>query len=75
MKKFVFSIDVEDWFQVENLKAIVMYDDWHVEELRISESTEIVLDILRKYNVKATFFILGWIAEKKSNLDLLVVSY
>lgn len=68
MKKFVFSIDVEDWFQVENLKALVAYDDWHVEELRISESTEIVLDILHRYNVKATFFILGWIAEKRPDL-------
>jgi polysaccharide deacetylase family protein (PEP-CTERM system associated) len=68
MKKFVFSIDVEDWFQVENLKGIVEYDDWHVEELRISESTEIVLDILRTYNVKATFFILGWIAERRPDL-------
>jgi polysaccharide deacetylase family protein (PEP-CTERM system associated) len=68
MKHFVFSIDVEDWFQVENLKGIVLYDDWHGEELRISESTEIVLDILRRHSVRATFFILGWIAEKEPDL-------
>ncbi len=74
MKRFVFSVDVEDWFQVENLKGVVTYDDWHAEELRIGESTGIVLDILRRHNVKATFFVLGWIAERRPDLVTRIAS-
>lgn len=68
MKHFVFSIDVEDWFQVENLKGIVVHEAWPDAELRVSQSTQTVLDILKRHGVRATFFILGWIAERKPGL-------
>jgi polysaccharide deacetylase family protein (PEP-CTERM system associated) len=68
MKHFVFSIDVEDWFQVENLKGVILSEDWTDAELRISKSTEVILDLLEKHGVRATFFILGWIAERKPGL-------
>ena len=68
MKYFVFSIDIEDWYQVENLKEQIQYDEWSLKESRIEESTRIVLDILKKRDVRASFFILGWIAERKPEL-------
>ena len=68
MKQFVFSIDIEDWFQVENLKGQIQYTEWPREESRIEIGTGVILDILRKRGVKATFFILGWIAERKPAL-------
>lgn len=68
MKYFVFSIDIEDWFQVENLKEQVRYEAWANEALRISESTELVLEIMKKHDVRGTFFVLGWIAERKPDL-------
>ena len=68
MKQFVFSIDIEDWFQVENLKNVVFYKDWANADLRICESTNTVLEMLGMHNVKATFFILGWIAERVPGL-------
>lgn len=75
MKHFVFSIDVEDWFQVENLKGVMLYEEWASVDLRINESTKIVLDILKKHGVKATFFILGWIAERDHDLVKQIASH
>ena len=68
MKTFIFSIDVEDWFQVENLRTVVNYEEWDEKELRVEKSTAIILDILDRHEVKATFFILGWIAEQCPDL-------
>lgn len=68
MKYFVFSIDIEDWFQVENLKNRIQYHEWGLKESRIDESTRVVLEILKRRNIRATFFILGWIAERKPAL-------
>ncbi len=68
MKYFVLSVDIEDWFQVENLKGQIHYNAWPGKESRIAESTRIVLDILKRRDIKATFFILGWIAERKPEL-------
>ncbi len=62
------SFDVEDWFQVENLKSVVRVEDWDKYELRVEKNTHKILEILREYSTKATFFVLGWIAERCSNL-------
>ena len=65
---YLLSFDIEDWFQVENFKGIIKKDDWENKKFRVAENTEKLLDTLDKYNTKATFFILGWIAEKIPNL-------
>jgi len=62
------SFDVEDWFQVENLRAKFPPESWDRCELRVENNTRKILDLLDKYNVKATFFVLGWIAERKPQL-------
>ena len=67
-KHFVFSIDIEDWFQVENLKEVISPDEWDSKELRVEQNTEKVLDILDRHEVQATFFVLGWIAERCPDL-------
>ncbi len=58
------SFDIEDWFQVENLKSAISYDEWDNFELRVVRNTELILRILRDSDTKATFFVLGWVAEK-----------
>ena len=58
------SIDVEDWFQVENLRSGVPRGSWDSRELRVERNTERMLELLRKNDVKATCFILGWVAER-----------
>jgi len=62
------SFDIEDWFQVENLREVCPLHKWDSYELRVEKNTDILLELLEKYNHKATFFILGWVAEKKPNL-------
>lgn len=61
------TIDVEDWFQVENLKSSIQ-NHWDDKELRVEANTDKLLDMLDRHGVKATFFVLGWIAERVPGL-------
>lgn len=58
------SFDIEDWFQVENLKSAIAREQWDKAELRVEASTRRILAILRESGAHATFFILGWVAER-----------
>lgn len=66
MKEIVngMSIDVEDYFQVSAFDRVVSRDDWHRLESRVVANTESLLEIFAAANVHATFFFLGWVAEK-----------
>ena len=58
------SFDVEDWFHVENLKQAIKKEEWDAQKLRVIGNTRKILSILDNYGIKATFFVLGWVAEK-----------
>jgi polysaccharide deacetylase family protein (PEP-CTERM system associated) len=62
--KFLLSVDVEDWFQVDNLKQAISRDSWEGNISRVERNVDIILEQLNRHNSKATFFILGWIAER-----------
>lgn len=62
------SIDLEDWFQVYNFSKIISFDDWDKQEHRLEKNTHKVLDILDANDTKATFFVLGWNAERFPSL-------
>lgn len=62
------TIDVEDYFQVAALAEAVRPEDWHSMEYRVEANTNRLLDLLDKHNTKATFFTLGWVAEKSPEL-------
>lgn len=103
----LFTVDVEDWFQVENFSDHISFNDWSSYDLRVEKNTHRLLDLLdsirysqpksflqkdistsqhganktkstksyqhhnlcqKHYKPKATFFILGWIAEHLPNL-------
>lgn len=66
--KNVLSIDVEDYFQVSGMEAVVSRDDWETYPSRVEQNTQKVLEILGRNDVKTTFFILGWIAERHRQL-------
>jgi polysaccharide deacetylase family protein (PEP-CTERM system associated) len=57
------SIDLEDWFQVENLRGVVPRASWRVSESRIERNTERLLVLMEDRRVHCTFFVLGWLAE------------
>ncbi|MEW6378728.1 MAG: XrtA system polysaccharide deacetylase [bacterium] len=58
------TIDVEDWFQVENFKPVIPFADWPNKDLRVEKNTYRLLDFFDEAKVKATFFVLGWLAER-----------
>lgn len=58
------TVDVEDWFQVGAFEHIIARDDWDRCEQRFAENSTRVLDLFARHGVSATFFILGWIAER-----------
>jgi polysaccharide deacetylase family protein (PEP-CTERM system associated) len=62
------SIDLEDWFCVNNLSHVIKREDWDSCELRVYSSTQRVLNLFDKHQTKATFFVLGWIAERLPEL-------
>jgi polysaccharide deacetylase family protein (PEP-CTERM system associated) len=67
------SIDVEDYFQVGAFKQIISAKDWPSYECRVERNTDLVLSILDRQKVKATFFTLGWVAERYPTLITRIV--
>jgi polysaccharide deacetylase family protein (PEP-CTERM system associated) len=58
------TVDVEDYYQVEAFADIVKPQDWNQWESRVEFSTRRLLEIFAKHQARATFFVLGWIAER-----------
>ncbi len=58
------SIDVEDYFQVSAFEQVSPPASWDSRELRVERNTDKVLALLDEASVKATFFVLGWVAER-----------
>jgi polysaccharide deacetylase family protein (PEP-CTERM system associated) len=58
------TIDVEDYFQVSAFDASVPRSSWNHFESRVVRNTDRLLALFAKSNVRATFFILGWVAER-----------
>ena len=58
------TIDVEDYFQVSAFAPVIDRDSWAGRECRVERNVGRILALLAKENVHATFFTLGWIAER-----------
>lgn len=58
------SVDVEDWFQVGAFDRTIRRADWDGLTHRVEGNTNAVLDLFAEGGVKATFFTLGWVAER-----------
>jgi polysaccharide deacetylase family protein (PEP-CTERM system associated) len=62
------SVDVEDYFQVQALAGTISRDDWESLPSRVDLNTNRVLDLFAEHGVRATFFTLGWVAERNPRL-------
>jgi polysaccharide deacetylase family protein (PEP-CTERM system associated) len=60
----VMTVDVEDYFHVSAFESVVSRDRWADYESRVSVNTERVLELLADAGVTATFFVLGWVADR-----------
>ena len=64
------TVDVEDYFQVSAFANSIDQKEWENQPLRVVNNTYKLLDLFDEYQFKATFFILGWVAERKKDLVL-----
>lgn len=62
------SFDVEEWFQAETFARIFPRESWEGMESRVEPQTDRILALLDRYGVRATFFMLGWVAERHPEL-------
>lgn len=58
------TIDVEDYFQVSAFAPFIPRSEWAVRECRVERNVDLILGMLDDHNTKATFFTLGWVAER-----------
>ncbi len=58
------SVDVEDWFQVGAFETVIDRNDWDSLECRVERNTDAVMALFDEAAIKATFFTLGWVAER-----------
>jgi polysaccharide deacetylase family protein (PEP-CTERM system associated) len=64
----ILSVDVEDYFQVEAFRDVISRDTWEQWPCRVDMNTRRILDLFDEYQAKATFFFVGWIAERYPDL-------
>ncbi len=62
------TIDVEDYFHVSNFEHLVARDSWAGRESRVEANTDRLLAIFDRAGVRATFFVLAWVAERVPGL-------
>jgi polysaccharide deacetylase family protein (PEP-CTERM system associated) len=68
------TIDVEDYFQVSAFAPHIARSDWERRECRVERNVERILDMLATQATKATFFTLGWIAERYPHMVRSIVA-
>ncbi len=66
--RHLFSVDVEDYFQVSAFEQIAPPSTWGTFESRVERNTDRILALLARHQATATFFTLGWVADKYPSL-------
>jgi polysaccharide deacetylase family protein (PEP-CTERM system associated) len=62
------TIDVEDYFQVSAFAPYIPRNAWDTQEMRVERNMDVILRMLDDHRTRATFFTLGWIAERLPGL-------
>jgi polysaccharide deacetylase family protein (PEP-CTERM system associated) len=68
------TVDVEDFFQVQAFAGCIERSDWESFPCRVEANTERVLGLFAEASVSATFFVLGWVAERYPDLVRRIVA-
>lgn len=68
------TIDVEDYFQVSAFAPFIQRSDWDMRECRVEQNVDRILALLEAHDTHATFFTLGWIAERYPSLVRRIVA-
>ena len=67
-RRDLMTVVLEDYFHVGAMRGLISPHQWNRFETRFESNTMKALDLLKKNDVKATFFVLGWIAERQPEL-------
>ena len=68
------TIDVEDYFQVSALSPYISRSEWELRECRVERNVDRILSMLSDHGARATFFTLGWVAERYPQMVRRIVS-
>ncbi len=68
------TVDVEDYFQVSAFEGSVDKTEWQTLPCRVEDNTLRILDLFAEHDVKGTFFMLGWVAERYPSLVRRIVA-
>lgn len=68
------TIDVEDYFQVSAFAPYIQRSEWEQRECRVERNVNRILDMLAEHDTRATFFTLGWVAERYPQLVRRIVA-
>ena len=68
------TIDVEDYFQVSAMAPYIRRSEWDTRECRVERNVDRILALLDKHGTRATFFTLGWVAERYPQLVKRIVA-
>lgn len=64
----LFSVDVEEHFHVNAFEPFIARADWEHQPSRVEASTGLLLDLLARHGATGTFFVVGWLADRKPSL-------
>jgi polysaccharide deacetylase family protein (PEP-CTERM system associated) len=67
-RRHIFSVDLEEYFQVHAFSGVVKPEEWDIIPSRVEEGTLRLLELLERSANTATFFALGWVADRHSEL-------
>lgn len=62
------TVDVEDYFHVSAFESVISKDSWSGRVSRVERNTRQLLELMDKSQIKATYFVLGWVAERHPDL-------
>ncbi|NCP54008.1 MAG: DUF3473 domain-containing protein, partial [Rhodoferax sp.] len=68
------TIDVEDYFQVSAFAPYIARSEWDTRECRVERNIDRILELLARHRTRATFFTLGWIAERYPDMVKQIVA-
>lgn len=66
--KNILTVDLEDWFSVETLQDRFDHEEWSDLEATVERNCYRILELFERHKVRATFFVLGWIADRYPKL-------
>lgn len=67
-KRHLLTVMLEDYFHVRAFSGLIQRSQWYRFETRFEQNTLKALDLLDRFNIKATFFSLGWVAERQPEI-------